>query len=156
VIVTGVRSDLAHRLVLVVGRDLQVASDTLDEHRQAVRDATLDATAALVTERGLYGVTMSEVAIRTGIGRATLYKYFPDVQSILIARHERAIATHLRQLTALANADGQPMQRLTAVLEAYAAIEHAHGDHPLAPLGAAAEASSVATVVSLTLAALRR
>jgi AcrR family transcriptional regulator len=179
-------------------------TDTLDEHRQAVRDATLDATAALVTERGLYGVTMSEVATRTGIGRATLYKYFPDVQSILIAWHERTIATHLRQLTALADADGQPLQRLTAVLEAYAAIEHAHGDHPLAPLvhggghhargrealmqllaeliaqcaangevradipadelagysvhalGAAAEASSVATVVSLTLAALRR
>jgi AcrR family transcriptional regulator len=181
-------------------------TDTLDEHRQAVRDATLDATAALVTERGLYGVTMSEIATRTGIGRATLYKYFPDVQSILIAWHERAIAMHLRQLTALARADGQPLQRLTAVFEAYAAIEHAHGDHPLAPLvhggahhargrnalvqllaeliaqcaangdvradipadelagysvhalGAAAElpASSVATVVALTLAALRR
>jgi AcrR family transcriptional regulator len=109
-------------------------TETLDEHRQAVRDATLDATAALVTERGLYGVTMSEIATRTGIGRATLYKYFPDVQSILIAWHERAIAAHLQELTTVARADGQPLQRLTAVLEAYAAIEYTHGDHPLAPL----------------------
>jgi AcrR family transcriptional regulator len=77
---------------------------------------------------------MSEVATRTGIGRATLYKYFPDVQSILIAWHERAIATHLELKTALAAADGQPLQRLTAVIEAYAEIERAHRDHPLAPL----------------------
>jgi len=58
---------------------------TIEEHRRAVRDATLDTTAALVAERGLASVPMSQIAAETGIGRATLYKYFPDVEAILAA-----------------------------------------------------------------------
>src|ERR687888_497233 len=73
-------------------------NDTIATHRQAVREATIDATAALVAEDGLLSVTMSKIAERTGIGRATLYKYFPDVEAILHAWHERQIADHLAQL----------------------------------------------------------
>ncbi|TIL19051.1 MAG: helix-turn-helix transcriptional regulator, partial [Mesorhizobium sp.] len=50
-------------------------NETIDAHRRAVRDATLDTTAALVAEHGLLSVTMSKIAEETGIGRATLYKY---------------------------------------------------------------------------------
>ncbi|HEU4945770.1 MAG TPA: TetR/AcrR family transcriptional regulator [Kribbella sp.] len=96
-------------------------SETIDAHRRAVRDATLDATAALVAERGLTSVTMSQIAGRTGIGRATLYKYFPDVEAILTAWHERQIASHLDHLADVADrADA----RLDAVLEAYALIQY--------------------------------
>jgi len=96
--------------------------DTIDAHRHAVREATLDATAALVTERGLTGVTMSEIARRTGLGRATLYKYFPDVETILVAWHERQVGNHLQQLVGIRDRTG----RLEDVLEAYALICHAH------------------------------
>lgn len=34
-------------------------------------------------------MTMSRIAEEIGIGRATLYKYFPDVEAILLAWHER-------------------------------------------------------------------
>src|SRR5918996_4902222 len=57
-------------------------TETIEEHRRAVRDATLDTAAALVGEHGLRSVTMSQIAEETGIGRATLYKYFPDVEAI--------------------------------------------------------------------------
>jgi AcrR family transcriptional regulator len=67
-------------------------------HRRAVRDATLDTTVALVAEHGLASVTMSQIAEQTGIGRATLYKYFPDVEAILLAWHQRQVAEHLEQL----------------------------------------------------------
>ena len=97
-----------------------------------MRDATLDATGSLVEDRGPYNLTMSAIAARTGIGRATLYKYFPDVESVLIAWHERALATHLDELSSLARGPGSPRRRVGAVLDAYAAIEHAHRDHPLA------------------------
>jgi len=95
-----------------------------------VRDATIDATAALVAEHGLRAVTMSQVAEATGIGRATLYKYFPDVEAILSAWHEREISAHLEQLAeARDQADG-PAHRLEAVLVAYALIAHeSHGNH---------------------------
>ena len=97
-------------------------TDTIETHRREVRDAVLDTTAALIDEDGLLAVTMSRRAEQTGIGRATLYKYFPDVESILAAWHERQITAHLKQLMEVRARPGDPMQRLHAVLETYALI----------------------------------
>ena len=100
---------------------------TIEAHRQEVRDAILATTVALVNEHGLLSVTMSQVAEQTGIGRATLYKYFPDVEAILLAWHERNTATHLEYLRRLADqAGGSPWAQLVAVLEAYALIRYRH------------------------------
>ena len=100
-------------------------TDTIEEHRRAVEDATLDATAALVAEHGLAAVTMSRIAALPGIGRATLYKYFPDVEAVLAAWHQRQVARHVEQLATVRDqASGGPGRRLAAVLTAYAAITH--------------------------------
>jgi AcrR family transcriptional regulator len=107
-------------------------NQTIEEHRRAVRDATLDTTAALVAEHGLRAVTMSQIAEQTGIGRATLYKYFPDVDAILHAWHERHIASHLKRLGELRDQPGEPEERLEAMLETYALIRHEQGDDELA------------------------
>jgi AcrR family transcriptional regulator len=105
-------------------------NETIQAHRREVRDAILDTTAALVAEQGLLSVTMSEIAERTGIGRATLYKYFPDVEAILLAWHERQVAGHLDELAEVRDRAGSAGERLQAVLEAYALIAHAsHGHH---------------------------
>src|SRR5215469_6233559 len=93
-------------------------TETIAAHRAAVQDAVLDAVAALIAEHGLASVTMTEVAERSGIGRATLYKYFPDVEAVLVAWHQRQVSDHLAQLTqAAAGTPGPPGQRLQAVLE---------------------------------------
>src|SRR5207302_1997916 len=105
-------------------------TETIEEHRRAVHDATLDTTAALVREHGLAAVTMSQIAAAAGIGRATLYKYFPDVEAILVAWHDRHIARHLRQLAEARDA-ATPAGRLEAVLEAFALIQHQHHDTEL-------------------------
>jgi AcrR family transcriptional regulator len=105
-------------------------TETIEEHRRAVHDATLDTTAALVREHGLAAVTMSQIAAAAGIGRATLYKYFPDVEAILVAWHDRHIALHLRQLTEARDA-ATPAGRLEAVLTAFALIQHQHHDTEL-------------------------
>ena len=99
-------------------------NETIDAHRRAVTDATLDATASLVAEHGLASVTMSEVARETGIGRATLYKYFPDVEAVLAAWHERQVTTHLQQLAEVRDRAGGSSARLEAVLDAYALISY--------------------------------
>ena len=101
-------------------------TETIEEHRRTVRDATLDATAALVRQHGLASVTMSQIAAAAGIGRATLYKYFPDVEAILIAWHDRQITRHLRQLAEARDSAVTPAARLEAVLEAFAWIQHQH------------------------------
>jgi AcrR family transcriptional regulator len=100
-------------------------TDTVEEHRRAVRDAVLAATAKLVAEQGLTSVTMSRIAAETGIGRATLYKYFPDVETILIAWHERQVTSHLQHLAAVRDQAGaSDADRLEAVLTAYALMIH--------------------------------
>src|SRR3982751_4532782 len=105
-------------------------NETIEAHRRAVREAILDATAALVAEHGLRSVTMSQIAEKSGIGRATLYKYFSDVEAILLAWHERQIAGHLEYLAEIRNQAGDAGERLGAVLEAYALIsQESHGHH---------------------------
>lgn len=99
-------------------------TDTIGEHRRAVREAALDATETLVGEHGLASVTMSQIAAEAGIGRATLYKYFPDIEAILLAWHERQVSAHLEQLAHIAGQPGTPGQRLEAALHGYARIIH--------------------------------
>jgi AcrR family transcriptional regulator len=109
-------------------------NDTIEAHRREVRDATLDTTAALVAKHGLRSVTMSQIAEETGIGRATLYKYFSGVEAILVAWHERQIAAHLEYLADVRDQAGDAGERLEAVLEAYALISHEHHGTELATL----------------------
>ncbi|GEC08599.1 TetR family transcriptional regulator [Streptomyces spinoverrucosus] len=104
-------------------------NETIEEHRRAVREAVLETTAALVAEQGLRGVTMSRIAEESGIGRATLYKYFPDVETIMVAWHERQIAGHLAELSELRDRPGTPGERLEAVLERYALIQQQRHGH---------------------------
>jgi AcrR family transcriptional regulator len=106
-------------------------TETIEAHRREVREAILDTTAALVAEHGLLSVTMSEIAEKTGIGRATLYKYFSDVEAILLAWHERQISGHLEHLAEVRDQPGDAGDRLKAVLEAYALIhrERVHRHH---------------------------
>jgi len=105
-------------------------NETIEAHRRAVRDAILDTSAALLDEHGLASVTMSQIAKETGIGRATLYKYFSEVEAILLAWHERHITGHLEHLAEVRDQAGDAGERLEAVLEAYALISHeSHGHH---------------------------
>lgn len=107
-------------------------NETIEAHRRSVKEATLETTAQLVAERGLRGVTMSEIAEKTGIGRATLYKYFPDVETILAAWHQHQIRKHLTHLGEVRDRAQGPDDRLEAVLTAFAHIQrdrarHGHG-----------------------------
>lgn len=111
-------------------------NQTIEAHRQAVRDAILQTTWKLVNERGPLSVTMTEVAEGVGIGRATLYKYFPDVESILRAHHQRHVDQHLAELTELACGPGTADERLHALLSHYARICHYRAQHGSADLSA--------------------
>ena len=99
-------------------------TETIATHRREVRDAILHTAAALVREHGLHTVTMSQIAEATGIGRATLYKYFSDVEAILVAWHERQVTGHLEHLADVRDGAGDAGRRLEAVLEAYALMTH--------------------------------
>jgi AcrR family transcriptional regulator len=99
-------------------------SDTIETHRNQVRDAVIETAAALVAKHGLRAVTMSQIAQDAGIGRATLYKYFPDVEAILVAWHERHVSEHLDHLDRIRDRHADPMEALRQVIHAYALITH--------------------------------
>lgn len=102
---------------------------TIQMHRSDVREAILDNASKLVARGGLRAVNMLRLAEQTGIGRATLYKYFPNVESVLHAWHERQLGTHLVQLAAIRDGSGDSVERLRAVLEIFAEIAQRSGQH---------------------------
>lgn len=118
----------SHTVIASPGRILaevpKLWNQTIESHRRDVREAIIDAAGALVAEHGLLAVTMSRIAERTGIGRATLYKYFRDVEAILLAWHERQISEHLERLARFRDRGGSAVEQLQGVLEAYAVICH--------------------------------
>lgn len=116
----------------ILGSVPKLWNETIEEHRRTVRETTMDTAASLVAEHGLASVTMSQIAEETGIGRATLYKYFPDIDSILVAWHDRQITGHLEHLAQVRDQAGDASGRLEAVLKAYALIQHAHPTTELA------------------------
>jgi AcrR family transcriptional regulator len=103
----------------------KVWADTIDEHKTAVRQAVIQATASLIGEHGFSALTMSAVAERAGIGRATLYKYFSGPDEVLISWHEDSVARHVAALRAACD-EQDPWRRLRCVLETYAELSREH------------------------------
>lgn len=110
--------------------------ESIDEHRRSVQDAITAAAWRLAEEHGPLSLTMSRVAGAAGIGRATLYKYFTDIESILVAHHARHVEDHLRTLEGLSGESKPPDARLVAVANTYASICFHRGRHSSADISA--------------------
>jgi len=111
--------------------------DTVEAHRDAVREALLDAAGALVATGGLAGISMAAIAEHAGVGRATLYRYFADLPAILDAWHARHLGEHLAALVAARDAQTDARGRLVSLLEAYVRVarqSHRHGGEMAAAL----------------------
>jgi AcrR family transcriptional regulator len=104
---------------------------TIEGHRSAVVEAIADKAAELAIAEGLTGLSMSRIAAEAGIGRATLYKYFSDVESILAVWHQRQVSAHLAQLAELRARAPSPLAGLEAILLAYAGQARQGHDHAL-------------------------
>ena|SRR5437763_938899 len=72
---------------------------------------------------------VSRTWLYDAIGPATLYKYFPEVDAILLAWHEQQVRRHLEQPDELRDRTTGVRERLEAVLEAYALIQHERVQH---------------------------
>ena len=61
-----------------------MASSTSARKRETTRNAILNATGALVAEKGIDGFTISEVAQRGQINRALIYHYFQNRDNLIV------------------------------------------------------------------------
>ncbi len=102
--------------------------ETIEAHRHAVADSIMNHTAELAATEGLHSLSMARIAQTTGIGRATLYKYFGDVEQILTAWHQRQVTHHLQSLQEARAEAKDPLAALENVLLTYARNrQHGHG-----------------------------
>ncbi len=90
--------------------------DTVTEHRDRRRQSIIDATMSLVAERGMADVSMAEVAKAAGIGRATLYRYFPGVEEIVAERVLGTVRTHHATLESAIAEQDDPIDAISAAL----------------------------------------
>lgn len=109
-------------------------NDSIDAHHEAVSDAIFAATATIISRDGFGGLSMARIAQEAGIGRATLYKYFGDLDALLAAWHERTVTQHLELVTATAASHQDPIDALKHTLLAFGSMRRDHQDHAPAAL----------------------
>jgi AcrR family transcriptional regulator len=92
--------------------------DRRARRRQETIEEIVDISVELMTEHGVNGLSLSEVARRLGVRQPSIYRYFPSLSSVYDALFRRAASENLMVLRE-AMADRKPgLDALTAGLEA--------------------------------------
>jgi AcrR family transcriptional regulator len=92
--------------------------DRRARRRQETIEEILEISVVVMTEEGVNGLSLSEVARRLGVQPPSLYKYFPSLHAVFDAIFERGQRENLEVMRA-AMADAEPgLDALTKGLEA--------------------------------------
>jgi AcrR family transcriptional regulator len=106
------------------------------------RERILDAARRLIAKHGVQRMTLEQVAAEAGVGRATLFRRFPDRGALLLAlldEHERKLQDEILNGAPPLGPGTSPSRRLTAFSEALfdLTLEHRElllGSETTAPL----------------------
>ena len=109
----------------------------LRERADAARNRArvLEAASRLLADARGRAVTMEQVAAAAGVGKATLYRRYPDVASIaqaLLDEHERALQDRLLRGPPPLGPGAPPPERLAAFYRAMLELLERHGHLALA------------------------
>jgi AcrR family transcriptional regulator len=97
-----------------------------------IDDRIIHASLILISEHGLGGVTMSQVATAAGVARQTLYNHYGDIDSIVAATIERHDRQSIELLEASLQIAESPIDRLGQMVRHFASIgAHEHHSHDL-------------------------
>lgn len=95
-------------------RERRVDEDLWDRRS----DEILDVAATLFAERGFAGADTQELADRVGVGKGTLYRYFPSKRDLFLAAADRAMRRLREYLDGVATRD-DPLDQIAAAIEAF-------------------------------------
>ena len=84
--------------------------------RERRRARLLEAAAALFAAAPFAEVQVEEIARRAGVGKPTLYRYFPSKEALYLEVFGAALARLETELAAIAGAPGPARERLAAML----------------------------------------
>lgn len=92
------------------------SNEALEQRR---RDEILDAAASLFAERGFDGADTQVLVDRIGVGKGTLYRYFPSKKELFLAAADRAMRRLRRRLDAVLADHQDPLQQIAAAIETF-------------------------------------
>lgn len=90
-----------------------------DQQKQEVRQAILDAAAALFAEQGYQGFSLRRVAEQIGYSATTIYHHFEGKDDLLFTVADEGFIRFGRQLLAAVDSEPDPLRRLAAIGRAY-------------------------------------
>lgn len=96
----------------------RISGESIEEHVRQQTGRILDASAALFRERGYRRTDMEDIADAVGLARNSLYRYFPNKDSILLACVQRDMVPFVEEMRALAEKFTDPLERLGVWLDA--------------------------------------
>lgn len=79
----------------------------------------MDASAKLIAECGLDAISMTQIADLAGMSKASLYRYFPNKQALLIAHAEQSFKQHREEMQAVMQQGKDPQAMLRDGIEHY-------------------------------------
>ena len=100
--------------------------ESLVEHKARQAEQIAMAALEITATDGMSGLTMSSIADKAGISRQTLYRYYPDIDSVLTAAmtSSASLEAHLNELTS----SGTPSEQLDSFVAMI--LEGAAAGHP--------------------------
>lgn len=78
--------------------------------------------ARIFAERGFPGTDVQEIADELGVGKGTVYRYFPTKRKLFLAAVDRAMRRLREQIDASAAKAGDPLERIVLAVRAYLAF----------------------------------
>jgi AcrR family transcriptional regulator len=94
------------------------ATDRRGRRRQETITEILDLAEEVMTEEGVHGLSLAEVARRLGVQPPSLYKYFPSITAVYDALFERGMVALATVMGAGAAESAPGLPALSAALEA--------------------------------------
>jgi AcrR family transcriptional regulator len=96
----------------------KIDAQSIEEHVRLQTGRILDAAAALFQERGYRRTDMEDIAEAVGLARNSLYRYFSNKDTILLACVQRDMVPFMAEMRALGERFPDPLERLGAWLDA--------------------------------------
>jgi len=85
-------------------------------------DEILDAAAGLFAERGYDAADTQELANRVGVGKGTLYRYFPSKRDLFLAAADRVMRRLRERLDSAVQSQHDPLDQVAAAIESFLAF----------------------------------
>jgi len=83
------------------------------------RDEILDVAALLFSELGYAGTDTQVLADRVGVGKGTLYRYFPSKKDLFLASADRAMLRLRERIDAAVATRTDPLDQIAVAIEAF-------------------------------------